>query len=63
MSYESRFGHYSVEQKRKDLMINPLYNSEKIAKASNENIIIVHKEYFEAMNKAMLETISESIYK
>lgn len=43
-------------------MANPLYDPDKIAKASEDDIITLHKEYFETMNVVMLKTIGESIY-
>lgn len=62
MSYQDRFKHYTVEQKRRDLMVNPFFDSDKVANGSEEDIIEIHREYFESMNKAMLETIGESMY-
>lgn len=62
MGYKEKFKHYTVEDKRKDLIGNPLFNKKKIANADDEIIIILHRNYFEAMNKAMEDTIGESMF-
>ena len=61
-NYQERFKDYTVEMKRKDLIINPLFYPEKVATATDEVIIFLHEHYFEKMNKAMIETIGESMY-
>lgn len=62
MNYEEYFKFYTVEKKRADLVGNPFFDSEKIINAKEEVIIILHKRYFELMDKSMKETIGESIY-
>ena len=62
MGYEESFKFSTTEDKRKDLMGNPLFNKEKIANAPDEVIIELHKQYFESMNKAMEEVLGESMY-
>jgi hypothetical protein len=62
MGYEENFKFSTVADKRKDLMGNPLFNRERIMNAPDADIIIVHKQYFEAMNRTMEETLGESMY-
>lgn len=60
--YKSSFGGFSIEQKRKDLEINPMFDVEKIESASDEEIVALHEFYFEAMNKSMMHILGESMY-
>jgi hypothetical protein len=61
-TYNDKFGSYSVDQKRKDLMINPFFNSDKIKDAPDEDVISIHEQYFTAMNNAMEKVLGESMF-
>jgi hypothetical protein len=62
MDYKEFFAESTVEDKRRDLIGNPLFNREKIANATDDEILQLHELYFESMDKAMMETLGESMY-
>ena len=63
MTYEQRFDKdYSVEQKRKDLISNPLFDRKAITEATNEEIIKLHEDYFKTMDTVMKCFMGEGIY-
>ena len=61
-TYQDRFTNASIEQKRADLACNPFFDKEKILVASDEDIIILHEEYFNSFAEAVMETLGEDIF-
>ena len=61
-SYKERCGDLSVEQKRRDLLCNPLFDKKAISEAPDEDINITHEVYFTAMNAAMENILGESMW-
>jgi hypothetical protein len=61
-TYKETCGTLSIEQKRKDLLINPLIDHSKINKASDKEINLVHEMFFTAMNASMENILGESMF-
>jgi len=61
-TYQERCGNLSIEQKRKDLLINPFINHEQIKLASDEEVNQVHELIFTTLDNSMLDIISESMF-
>ena len=62
MDYKKQFKDIPIETKLKDLIAHPMIDTEKISKASDEEITQVYYEVFSALDMAMKETLGESMF-